>query len=167
MYLGLFVSTLILALELAGTVSVPALATLAIALATSRVARSHRGRRPDAMGCLWVVHELSRRACVVLLAVSSGIVGAGLISVGLNVVALVLAAVCDLNVPANGAEPDMTLVGVLYFGVLTLGFLLFFAFAMNILVGWLKPNVAGKQHQAPDLAGQAKSGVSSFFRPEK
>ena len=142
MSLGHFLGSLIVALKLGGVVSVPGLAALAVALATSRVARSHERKRLDAMGCLWVAHELSRRVGLVLLSTSWGLVGAGLTSVGLNVVAIVGVVVWDSIAPADGADLDMTLLGLLYLGGVSLGFLVFFAFALNLLVRWLKPTEA-------------------------
>jgi len=140
MYIGAIFVTLIYALVLAGAAFVPGLAALVLALATRRHAGSYRDGELSGAGCLWVAaHELSRRVCVVLLAASCGFLGAGLLSVFLNVAVLAFALIADSVAPTNGDELDMTLLGLLYFGALTVGFLVFFAMGMDRLVRWLKP----------------------------
>ena len=139
MYLGLLFVTLYYGLTLAGVAFVPGLAALGLAL------RDFEGRREGERGLgsaafVWVVvHGFSRRVCVVLLATSCGLVGAGLLSVGLNVLLVIIAVIWDSVSGVANPEVDMTLVGLLYFGGLSVGFLVFFAFAMNGLVRWFKP----------------------------
>jgi hypothetical protein len=135
---------LFLALRLAGIAVVPGLAALVVALATSRSARSRWNERLDVAGCLWIVHELSRRTAVVLLSVSWGFVGAGLTSVVVHVLVVVLLVILNSVGPENEPDLDMTLMGVLYFGTLSLGFLAFFALAMSRLARWLKPRGHGE-----------------------
>jgi hypothetical protein len=142
MYPGMLLGLLFPALKLAIIVCVPGVAALAFTLATSGAADWSGAERLDAKGCLWVVHELARRACVTLLSVASGLVGAGLASVCLTVAFLAFALIADSVAPDSNGQLDMTLVGVLYVGGLCVGFLIFFALAMSRLVRWLKPDRA-------------------------
>jgi hypothetical protein len=75
----------------------------------------------------------------VLLAMSCGLVGAGLLSVPLNFALLVIVVIWDAVSPAAGGDVDLSLARLLYFGVLTAVFLIFFALGMDRLVRWLKP----------------------------
>ena len=77
-----------------------------------------------------------------LLATSSGLLGAGLVSVLLNVLLLIVVIIWDSVSPVADPAVDMTLVGLLYVAGLSVPFLGFFAFAMNALLKWLKPKDA-------------------------
>ena len=77
-----------------------------------------------------------------LLSLSCGLVGAGLISVFLNVAVLTFAVIADSLSPQADADVDMTLVGVLYVGGLFVGSVCFFALPMDPMVRWLKPKAA-------------------------
>jgi len=143
MYPGLLLVPLYYALILAALAFVPGLDAIALALATKEAANSYHDRRPSALGCLGTAsHGLSRRVGVVLLAVSCGFVGAGLFGVCLNVALVAIALISFSVSPEAGADDDMTLIGLLYVGVLVLGFLGFFAMSMDRLVRWLKPKDA-------------------------
>jgi len=69
-------------------------------------------------------------------------VGAGFFGVCLNVALVAIALISFSVSPEAGADDDMTLIGLLYVGVLVLGFLGFFAMSMDRLVRWLKPKDA-------------------------
>lgn len=132
--------TLFYALILAGIAFVPGMVALALALAT-RKAVEPQGKG-EASGCLAAVHGLSRSAGIVLLAIACGLVGAGLLSVGLNLVLAVVALISYSVSPTAGDDLDEGFFAFLYFGVLFLGFLGFFALGMSRLVGWLGPKDA-------------------------
>jgi hypothetical protein len=128
------------ALVLAGIAFGPGLVALALALATKKAAKPQG--KEEASGCLATVHGLSLAAAILFLAIAWGFVGAGLLSVGLNLVLAVVALISYSASPAAGADLDEGLFAVLYFGVLFLAFLGFFALGMNRLVRWLGPKDA-------------------------
>ena len=143
MHPSLLIATLYYGLILAGIVLVPGVVALALALATRSAASSTGKDRPTASTWLrLVIHGFSRRLCVMLLATSCGLAAAGLISVCLNVLLLVIAVIWDSMSPAADPAVDMILVGLLYLAGLSVPFLASFAFTMNALVRWLKPNDA-------------------------
>lgn len=153
MYPAVFFFWLIYAVTLAGYTAVPGFAALALAFATSRVARPHGGWRTSVMGCLWVVHELSRRLAVLLVSASCGLVGAGLASFGYMVSLVVFLWVYDLIKP-EAELPNDTLVGELLFGVMLIAFLCFFCLAMMVLAWALEPKREGRSLVLPERVDQ-------------
>ena len=129
---ALLVVPLIYGLILAAFTLVPGLAALAVALAT-------RPRGPSAPGC---VHGASMGAGVLLLGISCGFVGAGLLSVVLNFTLLAIALVSYAVSPTAGEGTDESFVGIIYMGVLLLGFLVSFALGVDRLSRWLGPKDA-------------------------
>jgi hypothetical protein len=140
MHPSLLFATMYYGLILAGIASVPGLIALALTLATSRAASTIKQIRPGPRTYLWVlVHGFARRVCEVLLSTSCGLLGAGLFSVFLNVLLLIIAVIWDSVSPVADPAVDMTLVGLLYFAGLSVPFLGCFAVAMSALAKWLKP----------------------------
>jgi hypothetical protein len=133
----LLILPLLYALVLAGIVFVPGMVALALALATKTAAKPQG--KEDASGCLAIFHGLSMSAGILFLAIACGFVGAGLLSVGLNMVLTVVALILYSVSPTAGADLDAGLFAFLYFGLLFLGFLGFFALGMSRLVRWLGP----------------------------
>ena len=73
-----------------------------------------------------------------LLAASSGFLGAGLFGVSFHVALLVVAVIWDSVSPGMDVDPDMSHLQLIYYGALGLGFLVFFAIGMSKLVKWVK-----------------------------
>jgi hypothetical protein len=143
MHPSLLIATLYYGLIFAGIVFVPGVVALALALATRSAASSTGKARPTPSACLWlVVHGFSRRLCVVLLATSAGLLGAGLVSVLLNVLLLIVVIIWDSVSPVAEPAVDMTLVVLLYVAALCVPFVACFAFTLNTVVKWLKPKDA-------------------------
>ena len=140
MYPGLLIIPLFYALILAGIAIVPGLLAVAVAFATTRAASTCDEKQPGALSVLVAAtHGLSRRVGAVLLAMSCGFVGAGLVSVFLNVMLMAIALLSYSNSPTAISYLDMSLMWWVYAGILGLAFLAFFAMSLDGFVKWFKP----------------------------
>jgi hypothetical protein len=133
MYPALLILPLIYALILAAIAFVPGLFALALGLATRKAARP---RAEEAPGCS---HGLFMGSAIIFLSIACGFVGAGVLSVGINLGLVVIVSISYSISPTTGGDMDEGLFGFLYFGALALGFLGFFALGMSRLVRWLEP----------------------------
>jgi len=133
MYPVLLILPLIYALILAAIAFVPGSFALALGLATKKAAKPHGEEAP---GCF---HGLFMGSAILLLSIACGFVGAGILSVGINLALVVIVSISYSVSPTAGGDMDEGVFGFLYLGALSLGFLGFFALGMSRLVGWLEP----------------------------
>jgi hypothetical protein len=143
MYPSLLIISLVYALSLAVIMAVPGLLAVALAITTKQAAITYDAKGPGVWSFLVAAaHGLSRKVGVVLLAMSCGLVAAGLVSVFLNVALMAIALISYSNSPTAGSDWDMSFVWLVYAGVLGLAFLTFFAMSLDWFVRWFKPKAA-------------------------